>query len=189
MNSPDESRKHTRGSVNVNEQVTERWLSVVEFSALYGTTRETARRWCRQGRVKCIRIPPRPHARILILDPKWPQVDAVTSDDASEWIAVLKQRDLAALLGISARAVRYKEARGEVRYKIVGGRKRYSISEARRLLAERALGRKPRSRQEAKFGMLRWAFRNFNRNEGASTQFCGLNHPNCLISASNAQLR
>jgi hypothetical protein len=150
--------------VNAKEQVTERWLSVVEFSALYGTTRETARRWCKQGRVKCIRIPPRPHARILILDPKWPQVDAVTSDDASEWVAVLKQRELAALLGISARAVRYKEARGEVRYKIVGGRKRYSISEARRLLAERALGRKPRNRREASLGMLAWAFQKLQQD-------------------------
>jgi hypothetical protein len=145
--------------MSAKHQIIERWLSVVEFSALYGTTRETARRWCRQGRVKFIRIPPRPHARILILDPNWSQVDAVTSDDPCEWITVLQQRDLAALLGISARAVRYKEARGEVRYKLVGGRKRYSISEARRLLAERALGRKPLNRREASLGMLRWAYR------------------------------
>ena len=145
--------------MNAKQQTAERWLTVAAFSALYGTTRETTRRWCRQGRLKFIRIPPRPYAKLLILDPKWSQVDAVTSEDPSEWIAMLRQCDIAALIGVSARAIRFMEAKGQVRCKIVGGRKRYSLGEVRRLLAERALGRKPRNRREASLGMLRWAYR------------------------------
>ena len=150
--------------MNVKEQITERWITVAEFSARYGTSPETTRRWCRQGLLKSIRIPPRPHARLLILDPNWSQIDAVTSEDPSEWIAMLRQCDLAALIGVSARAIRFMEAKGKVRYKIVGGRKLYSISEARRLLAARALGYSPRSRQEKRQGVLRWAFGKLHQN-------------------------
>lgn len=138
-------------------QVTERWLSTAEFSAIYGTTRETARRWAKQGRIQAIRIPPRARGRIYIRDPKWIRIDTPNTGDPSEWLNILRPSDVARLLGITARALRYKETAGKANFRLVGGRKLYSLSEVRRLLAQRQNGREKVTRSERQLSLLRWA--------------------------------
>jgi DNA-binding transcriptional MerR regulator len=140
------------------------WMSTREFSAKYGVTQWTARRWARQGKVTAIRVPPGPRARIFILDPKWTQVAASTSCDPVEWFSFLRQSETALLLGISARGLRYLESIGRAHYRLVGHRKLYDLAEVRRLMAARALGYSPRSRQEKRQGVLRWAFEKLHQN-------------------------
>ena len=142
--------------MSATKQPDRRWFSTAEFSAWYGTTTWTARRWVREGKVTAIRVPPA-RGRIYILDPGWLQIDTPTSTDPAEWFCCLRQCEVATLLGITARALRYMESAGKARYRLVGGRKMYSVSEVRRLTAERKLGHRPRNRQEAREGMLRWA--------------------------------
>jgi hypothetical protein len=134
-----------------------RWLRVAEFSALYGVMPGTARRWAKQGRVTAIRVPPGPRARIYIVDPGWTQFDAPTSQDPAEWFCFLRQSEAAALLGITARGLRYLETAGKAHYRLVGHRKLYSVSELRRLIAQRTLMRRSGNSQEKRRAILRWA--------------------------------
>jgi DNA-binding transcriptional MerR regulator len=136
---------------------TARWLRVLEFCALYGVTPCTARRWVQQGRVRFIRVPPHHHGRLFIADPGWTRIDPPTSGDASEWLCVLRQCDVALLLGISSRALRYLESSGRAKFRLVGHQKRYSLSEVRRLLAQRQNGRKNVTRNERQMALVRWA--------------------------------
>jgi hypothetical protein len=147
-----------RKEIDAIKQLSRSWISTREFSAKYGVTQWTARRWAREGKVTARHIPPGSRTRVFILDPDWTQIDTPSSLDPSEWACVLLQRDVAMLLNISARWLRHLESTGKAHYRLVGHRKRYSIQEVRRLIAERSLGYKPRSRQEANLGMLRWAF-------------------------------
>lgn len=134
-----------------------RWLSVAEFCAIYGTTPVTARRWARQGRVKFIHVPPRTWGRLFILDPRWVRVDPPTSADPSEWLAVFRQCDVAMLLGITTRALRYMETDGRAKFRLVGHRKFYSLIEIRRLLAQRQNRRRSTTRSERQLSLVRWA--------------------------------
>lgn len=157
---PDAAIKHGSAAeeeMNATKQLEQpRWFSVAEFSARYGTTPWTARRWAKQGRVKAIRVPPGPRSRIFIADPGWTQIDQSTSKDPAEWFCFLRQCEVAILLGITPRGLRYLESAGRAHCRIVGHRKLYSVSEVRRLIAQRALGRGSR-KQETRQGMLRWA--------------------------------
>jgi|HubBroStandDraft_6_1064221.scaffolds.fasta_scaffold09763_2 hypothetical protein len=135
----------------------QRWFRLAEFCAKYGVMPVTARRWARQGKVISIRVPAVPRGRFYILDPKWLQIDTPTSADPAEWFCCLRQCEVATLLGITARGLRYVESAGKAHYLLIGGRKLYSVQEVRRLMAERKLGHRPRNRQEAREGILRWA--------------------------------
>lgn len=104
-----------------------------------------------------IRVPPREGGRLLIRDPQWQLLDRPTSDDPAEWICVLQPVEVAALLGISPRALRYWDAAGKTNFKLIGGRKRYSVSEVRRLLAIRLAGKKRPTAKERRLLILRWA--------------------------------
>lgn len=152
----------SRKEIEATEQHIRRWISTGEFCARYGVSPQTARRWCRQGRLKFVRVPPRPHARLLILDPEWIQLDAVTPGDPSEWLTVLRQCDVARLLAVTPRALRYMEAAGRARYRLVGHRKLYSLGEVRRLLAQRQNKRENVTRRERREGLLGWATSRLN---------------------------
>lgn len=142
----------------IRQPAQQRWLSIAEFSAIYGTTPWTARRWAKQGKVKFIRVPPQGRGRLFILDPKWTRIDpAPTSADPSEWLCILRQCDVALLLGITPRALRYREVAGRAKYALVGHRKLYSLGEMRRLLAQRQTGREKVTRSERQMSLLRWA--------------------------------
>jgi DNA-binding transcriptional MerR regulator len=135
----------------------QRWLSVAELAAKYGVLPGTARRWVRKGRVTAIRVPPVPRGRIYIADPRWTQIDAPATGDPSEWYCCLRQCEVAMLLGMTARGLRYLESAGRAHYLLIGGRKLYSVQEVRRLIAQRAIGNERRNHQETRRGMLRWA--------------------------------
>ena len=98
-----------------------------------------------------------PYGKLFIFDPGWIQLDVSSSADPVEWLCILRQCDVARLLNMTTRGLRYLEVAGKAHYRLIGPRKRYSISEVRRLLAARALGHEPRNRQETSAGMLRWA--------------------------------
>ncbi len=136
---------------------TARWVSVAEFCAIYGTSPVTARRWARLGRIKFIHVPPRKWGRLFILDPHWVRLDPPTSADPSEWLCVFRQCDVALLLGISSRALRYMENDGRAKFRLVGHRKFYSLIEIRRLLAQRQNRRKCTTRSERQMSLVRWA--------------------------------
>ncbi len=143
--------------MNTTKQPDRRWFSTAEFCAKYGVMPGTARRWARQRKVTSIRVPATPRGRIYILDPVWLQIDAVTTGDPSEWYCCLRQCEVALLLGITARGLRYLESAGKAHYRLVGARKLYSLSEVRRLIAQSAIGNGRRNQQETRRGMLLWA--------------------------------
>jgi len=150
-----------RLAVSLSERVSPkpapRWLRTLEFCALYGVTPWTARRWAKQGRVSFVRMPLSDRGRFLILDPQWTRLDPPTASDPSEWLCVLRQSDVARLLGITARGLRYLEAAGKAKFRLVGHRKLYSLSEVRRLLAQRQNGREKVTGSERRISLLRWA--------------------------------
>jgi hypothetical protein len=154
---PRKRGSQRRNEIDTIKQHPQRLLGAAAFCARYGVTQRTARRWAMLGRVKSIRIPPVARGKLFFLDPGWIQIDTPTSADPVEWICILRQCDVAKLLGMTARGLRYLESAGKARFRLVGLRKRYSISEVRRLLAARALGHEPRNRQETSAGIVRWA--------------------------------
>lgn len=115
------------------------------------------RRWCKERKVEFIRIPPRERGRIYILDPGWVKIDPPVSGDPAEWLCCLRQCDVALLLGITTRALRYMEVAGRAKYRLVGHRKLYSLSEVRRLLAQRQNGREKVTRSERRMSLVDWA--------------------------------
>jgi hypothetical protein len=115
--------------VSAAAQRPQKFIRLLEFCVRYGTTLPTARRWIKRGRIKAVHIPPGPRGRIYVLDPEWLILDTKASDEPVEMLYVLRQCDVALLLGISDRALRYQEAAGKTRYQLIGGRKLYAIGE------------------------------------------------------------
>jgi hypothetical protein len=134
-----------------------RWISAREFRLKYAVSAPTVRRWIELGRLTAIRRPPVPRGRIYVLDPGWTIIDPGSSTDPVEWLCVLRQCDVARLLGVTTRALRYMEAAGKAHYRLVGGRKLYSLSQVRLLLAQRQHGRSNVTRSERREALLRWA--------------------------------
>lgn len=121
-----------------------RWLTTAEFCAHYHVSPLTARRWARQGRVKAVRVPPCEKGQLRILDPEWDLIDVAnlrTPYSPAEWLCVLRQCDVASLLGITRGTLKYLESAGKTNFRLVGSRKRYSLAEVRRLLAVCQAGR------------------------------------------------
>jgi hypothetical protein len=94
---------------------------------------------------------------MLILDPCWKVIDQPISNDPVDWWCGLRQCDVAELLHITPRALRYMEAAGKANYRLVGCRKLYSISEVRRLLAQRQTGREKVTRNQRQRALLDYA--------------------------------
>jgi hypothetical protein len=138
-------------------QTAQRWIGTAEFCAIYGTSRQTVVRWAKQGRIQSIRVPPHARGRIYIRDPEWLRIDPPNSGDPSEWLCILRQCDVAHLLNVTPRALRYMEAAGKAKFRLVGHRKLYSLSEVRRLLAQRQNGRAAVTRSERDRSLLQWA--------------------------------
>jgi hypothetical protein len=143
----------------------QRWIGTSEFRARYGVSRPTIYRWIQQKRIVAVRVPPVPRGRVYILDPDWFTFDPDPSADLVESLDTLRQCDVAALLGITTRALRYKEANGKARFRLVWGRKRYALCEVRRLLAQRQHGRQEVTRNERRLALLAWASRRLLRHD------------------------
>jgi len=136
-------------------QAQQRWIGTREFSIRYATSRPTIARWAKQGRIRTVRIPPGT-GRMLILDPEWLDPEWRPSTDP-ESLYLLRSVDVARLLGITPRALRYWESAGKTKFRLIGGRRRYRLSEVRRLLAWRQTGREETIRNERQQSLLRWA--------------------------------
>jgi hypothetical protein len=104
-----------------------------------------------------MRVPPTPKGRIFIRDPEWSCIDVWASNDPAEWLCLFTQCEVAALLGVSSRAIRYWEASGRTDFKVINGRKRYSLGEIRRLLTMRMTGQKFPSARMERLTLLNWA--------------------------------
>ncbi|MGC1990191.1 MAG: hypothetical protein WA690_15565, partial [Candidatus Acidiferrales bacterium] len=72
-----------------------------------------------------------PYGKLFIFDPVWIQLDVSSSADPVEWLCILRQCDVARLLNMTTRGLRYLEVAGKAHYRLIGPRKRYSISEVR----------------------------------------------------------
>jgi hypothetical protein len=143
--------------MSATAQGPQRWISVMEFCVRYGTSRPTACRWIKQGRITAVHIPPGPRGRMYILDPDWLILDRSASNDPIEMLCVLRQCDVARLLGITDRGLRYLETAGKANYQLRGKRKLYPLGEVRRLLAQRQNGREKVTKRERHMALLRWA--------------------------------
>jgi DNA-binding transcriptional MerR regulator len=144
-------------SESVPNNAIQRWISAREFSIRYAVSAPTVRRWIKLGRLTAFRRPPGPRGRVYVLEPNWMIIDPGTATDPAEWLCVLRQADVARLLGVTTRALRYMEAAGKAQYRVVGGRKLYSVSQVRLLLAQRQQGRSKVTRKERREALLRWA--------------------------------
>lgn len=147
-----------RKEIEAIKHLSQSWISTREFSAKYGVTQWTARRWAREGKVTARHIPPGSRTRVFFLDPHWTRIDTPDSADPAEWLCVLRQCDVAMLLGITPRWLRHLESTGKARYRLIGNKKQYSVQEVRRIVTERALARSPQNKQEKRLAMVRWAF-------------------------------
>lgn len=135
-----------------------RLISIREFCAAYRVTKRTVWNWVKNDRLVAVRDS---GGRILrLVDPQWPILDDQSGDSNLVMrLAVLKPRDVAALLGVLPATVRKMASEGRLKAVWVGSQRRFSLSEVRRAIAERTLGRRPRNPQEKNLGILRWAAR------------------------------
>ena len=130
-------------------------ITIAEFCRCYRVSERTVWNWVKRGRLTAVRDS---GGRILrLIDPQWPILDQSGDPDLVMRLAVLKPRDVAALLGVLPSAVRKMASEGRLKAVWVGSQRRFSLSEVRRAIAERTLGRKPRNPLEKSLGILRWA--------------------------------
>jgi predicted site-specific integrase-resolvase len=142
--------------MSATEQTAQRWIGTAEFCARYGVSRPTVSRWAARGWVRSARIPPSGRGRLVILDPGWLDPDWRPSTDPESFY-LLRSIDVARLLGITSRGLRYWESAGKTKFRLIAGRRRYALSEVRRLLALRQKGCEKVTRSERQQSLMRWA--------------------------------
>lgn len=130
-------------------------ITIGEFCAQYRITRRTVWNWVKKGRLLALRDAAG-RVRSLI-DPQWPMLDESGDPDIVMRLGVLKPGQVAALLGVHPATIRKFVYQGRLKAVQVGSQRRFSLAEVRRMIAERALGHKPRNRKEVSQGMIRWA--------------------------------
>jgi excisionase family DNA binding protein len=132
-----------------------KFITIGEFCSTYRISSRTVWNWVKSGRLIAVRDS---GGRILrLIDPGWPILDQSGDNDLVMRLAVLKPRDVAALIGVLPSTVRKMASDGRLRAFWVGSQRRFSLSEVRRAIAERTLGHKPHNHREKNLAILKWA--------------------------------
>jgi excisionase family DNA binding protein len=141
-------------------------LTISEFCRSYRISPRTVWNWVRKGRLRALRDS---HGRILrLIDPNWPVFDECHEEDLLDRYAILKTGEVALLVGLHPVTVRKLVRQGRLGSVWIGRQRRFSLGQVRRLLAERALGRAPKDRNEINRVVLRWAARRLGLSRGDS---------------------
>jgi excisionase family DNA binding protein len=131
-------------------------LTISEFCRVYRISPRTVWNWVRKGRLRALHDS---HGRILrLIDPNWPVFDECREEEELvDRYAILKTGEVALLVGLHSATVRRLVSQGRLGSVWIGRQRRFSLGQVRRLLAERALGRPPKDRNEINRVVLRWA--------------------------------
>ena len=90
-------------------------------------------------------------------NPIW-NADGSLTQSAKENVAVLRCCEVAEVLGVSTRAIRYMATEGRIRFQVVRNRRLFSLSAIREVLKEREERRQGRRRKHGvRPGMVDWA--------------------------------
>jgi Helix-turn-helix domain len=136
-------------------------LTIHEFCRKYRISRRTVWNWARAGRLRVLRDK---GGRIFrLVDPQWPMFDESRGADLVDRYGALKPIEMAALLGVHPASIRRMVREGRLKPLYVDSQRRFSVAEARRALAERMLGRRPRGPKDTTVGMIMWAKQRLSR--------------------------
>ena len=113
-----------------------KWLSPRWLGVKYGMSRKMVKKWIEgQGR-DCYRLTiMRTPAGLRIFDPQLELPPNQTAEP--EQMFIFRAREIAALLGVTKRAVNLMASEGRIRFRMYGNKHFFPVSEARRLFAER----------------------------------------------------
>ncbi len=134
-----------------------RWLTLNQFALLYGLSYDTAKKLVRRGQLPARRF-----------GKEWRIFDegmklAIGPMRNSEDMFMLRTPEVADLLGISTDGVKKLRKRGSIKFRVLGGRRFYTLSEVRRILAERQLGKRGVKKKDYRPGIVRWARKKLNQ--------------------------
>jgi excisionase family DNA binding protein len=136
----------------------QRWLSPLQFAVTFGLSRRTVYEMVRRGQLTTIRL----GRQLRIAEPTTVYGPPAPPED----LRMLLSCEVAGLLGVQPQSVRKLARRHRIGYRMISGRRLYSLSDVRRVLAARALGRRRlRPGQSVHEGMVNWA-----RNKLAALQ-------------------
>jgi len=139
----------------IRQERSVRLMTIAEFCQQYRICPRTVWNWVRKGRLKAARDA---GGRIYrLVDPGWPQLDDSNHPELVMRLGVLKPGQVAVLLGVRPSTVRKMASSGRLKAIKVGTQRRFSVGEVQKALAARALGRRPKNRNEVDEGVIRWA--------------------------------
>jgi hypothetical protein len=140
----------------------ERWVSTKEFGAKYGLHPGTLYMWIRQKRVRFVKR----DRRIFIHDPGYLDNITTAPNEIKEIdrIPMLRGTELAKLLGITPRAVRYLAEHNQLGFRKIGHRRRYSVEDVRKIIAFRQNGHRSTNAKQRREVILQWVKQRLAQN-------------------------
>ena len=94
--------------------------------------------------------------RLRILDPRWTALAGLTLGSVED-AQIFKSAEVATLLGVTPRMVRYLSGQGKLHFVVVGKRRFYSLSAIREALRERNNGMEGRKKLGTRPWLMEWA--------------------------------
>ena len=116
-----------------------RWIPLKDFCLLYGIAHSTVRARAKTGELHLLR---QGNRRVWVMDPGWSQAPPQAKDNiGKENVHMIRGVEVAKILGVSPRAVRYMSQEAKLSDFRTGtvpmSKRRYSIADVRQMLAMR----------------------------------------------------
>jgi excisionase family DNA binding protein len=117
----------------------ERWLSTKEFCQKYGYNRLTLYAWKKDGKIRWVMK----GKRLFFLDPglleNLTALVAPREIKVPDLIPILRQKEVAQILGISPRRVMQLIETGKLGYRMIGKTRRFTVNHLREIMAYREM--------------------------------------------------
>jgi hypothetical protein len=126
-------------------------FSITEFSERYSVSTQTILRLIEQKHVQTFTQ----NGAVRIWDPFY---DRATGTNSAEDLYILRGCEVADILGVTTRNLRYLATGGQISHVVIGGQRRYSLADVRRLIAHRMEKKKTGKRgPRIRTALVKWA--------------------------------
>ena|GEM_PF-6786470 len=128
-------------------------FTVKQFAELWGLTERTVRQMVRQNHLVCFHVA----GELYIQEPNWHQ-DGKTGTGTIEDLYILRGNEVADILGVTPRYIRYLVERGKLSCVYIKRHRRYNLTDVRRLIALKMQGTLERKKRSyTRDGVVLWA--------------------------------